>query len=123
MSVESAPKIVIQNKLRRSREKIKELNPLVESKRTLAVNGLAVALCSEDKSGLIIDGIPGAELNELSAQISSYSADNTVGAIDDLTDVNALRQHLINYLPYYSEIFGSHPSTRALQRIRTHIVR
>ncbi|KAF8904120.1 hypothetical protein CPB84DRAFT_1835747 [Gymnopilus junonius] len=67
MSVEPAPKIVIQNKLRRSREKINELNPLVKSKR--------------------------AELNELSAQISSYSADSSVGAIDDLTDKHLEATH------------------------------
>ena len=35
MSIEAAPKIVIQNKLRRSREKLSELIPLMESKRTL----------------------------------------------------------------------------------------
>ncbi|PPR05914.1 hypothetical protein CVT26_008808 [Gymnopilus dilepis] len=60
MCVEASPKIVLQNKLRRAREKMDELKPLVESKRS--------------------------ELNELSAQISSYTADNTVGIIDDLTD-------------------------------------
>ncbi|KAF8192143.1 hypothetical protein BJ912DRAFT_963009 [Pholiota molesta] len=60
MSIEPAPKVVIQNKLRRSTEKLLELGPLIQSKRS--------------------------ELNALSAQISSYIADHSVGAIDDLTD-------------------------------------
>lgn len=33
MSVEPAPKVFIQNKLRRSRDKLAELVPLIDSKR------------------------------------------------------------------------------------------
>ncbi|KDR82365.1 hypothetical protein GALMADRAFT_237644 [Galerina marginata CBS 339.88] len=60
ISVEPEPKIYIQNKLRRSREKINELTPLMELNR--------------------------AELKQLSSQVASYTVDNGVGAIDDLTD-------------------------------------
>ncbi|KAF8968963.1 hypothetical protein BDZ97DRAFT_1797220 [Flammula alnicola] len=60
VSIEPAPKIVIQNKLRRSREKLSELAPLIHSKR--------------------------AEFNQLSSQVTSYRADHSVGAIDELTD-------------------------------------
>jgi len=34
MSIEEVPKIVMQNKLRRAQEKLNELIPLTESKRT-----------------------------------------------------------------------------------------
>ncbi|PPQ86318.1 hypothetical protein CVT25_005619 [Psilocybe cyanescens] len=67
MSTEPAPKIFIQNKLRRSREKLQELTPLTESKR--------------------------AESNQLSSQLSSYTADVSVGPIDDLTDKHLEAEH------------------------------
>ncbi|KAJ3507047.1 hypothetical protein NLJ89_g6523 [Agrocybe chaxingu] len=60
MSIDPAPKIVIQNKLRRSREKLEELIPLMESRRT--------------------------ESSQLSSQVSSYIPDHTLGTIDELHD-------------------------------------
>ncbi|KJA24386.1 hypothetical protein HYPSUDRAFT_38820 [Hypholoma sublateritium FD-334 SS-4] len=60
MNIEPAPKVVMQNKLRRSREKLAELMPLIQDKRL--------------------------ELKKLSARISSYCADHLAGDIDDSTD-------------------------------------
>ncbi|KAF9473432.1 hypothetical protein BDN70DRAFT_997635 [Pholiota conissans] len=67
MNVELAPKVVIQNKMRRSQEKLLELRPLIESKRS--------------------------ELNNLTAQVSAYTADYSVGTIDDLTDKYLEAEH------------------------------
>ncbi|KAH0586539.1 hypothetical protein H2248_007764 [Termitomyces sp. 'cryptogamus'] len=60
ISVESAPKIVLQNKLNRCRLKIQELTPLLDAKRK--------------------------ELEHLSSQFSSYQADHTLGPIDELIE-------------------------------------
>lgn len=60
MSIEPTPKVFIQNKLRRCREKMEELRPLIETKRN--------------------------ELNRLSSQVQAYTADHSLGTIDELTD-------------------------------------
>ncbi|KAF9561091.1 hypothetical protein CPC08DRAFT_750151 [Agrocybe pediades] len=67
IDVEEAPKIVIQNKLRRTQGKLAELKPLTESKR--------------------------AESKLLASQITSYIPDTSVGAIDDLTDNHLEVEH------------------------------
>ncbi|KAF4617582.1 hypothetical protein D9613_005637 [Agrocybe pediades] len=70
INVEEAPKIVIQNKLRRTQGKLAELKPLTESKRRA-----------------------GAESKLLASQITSYIPDTSVGAIDDLTDNHLEVEH------------------------------
>ncbi|CAA7269111.1 unnamed protein product [Cyclocybe aegerita] len=69
MSIDPAPKIVIQNKLRRSREKLEELIPLMESRRT--------------------------ESHQLSSQLSSYIPDHTLGTIDELHDSYLDAEHQV----------------------------
>ncbi|KAF9046761.1 hypothetical protein BJ165DRAFT_1345726, partial [Panaeolus papilionaceus] len=60
VSIETAPKVVMQNKLRRSLEKLQELKPLINAKQK--------------------------ELDKLFGQVSAYTPDNQVGTIDDLLD-------------------------------------
>ncbi|KAF9523898.1 hypothetical protein CPB83DRAFT_647994 [Crepidotus variabilis] len=60
MSIETAPKIVIQNKLRRSKEKLNELIPLMETKSV--------------------------ESKDFYAKLTAFHSENSVGPIDDLTD-------------------------------------
>ena len=81
MSIEPAPKIVMQNKLRRSREKLAELMPLIQDKRESS----CPAICRP--IDIFYPSWSGSELNKLSTRISSYCADHLAGEIDDLTDV------------------------------------
>ncbi|KAG6849331.1 hypothetical protein H0H93_009376 [Arthromyces matolae] len=69
ISVDPAPKIVLQNKLSRCRSKLHELLPLVDTKQT--------------------------ELNQLSNQVSAYKADHVLGSIDELTQSLLDLQHQV----------------------------
>ncbi|KAF8817208.1 hypothetical protein BYT27DRAFT_7205072 [Phlegmacium glaucopus] len=60
MSIEPAPKVFLQNKLRRCREKLHELTPLTNSKRI--------------------------ELNQLSSRVHSYSSDHAESDFDEVID-------------------------------------
>ncbi|KIM35924.1 hypothetical protein M413DRAFT_325021 [Hebeloma cylindrosporum] len=85
MSVEPSPKVFIQNKLRRSREKLAELIPLIESKR--------------------------AELNQLSLEVSSYTPDHSVGHIDELTDRYLDAEHQLAFYATSERILNTEIDT------------
>ncbi|TEB30594.1 hypothetical protein FA13DRAFT_1755022 [Coprinellus micaceus] len=67
MSVEPAPKVFIQNKLRRSKEKISELQSVIYSKKT--------------------------EVSQAARPVTGYRADHTLGSIDDSTDAYLEAEH------------------------------
>ncbi|KAF6744502.1 hypothetical protein DFP72DRAFT_1094692 [Ephemerocybe angulata] len=67
MSVDPAPKVFIQNKLRRCKEKLGELQPVVYSKKT--------------------------EVAGAASKIKTYQADHTLGPIDDQTDAYIEAEH------------------------------
>ncbi|PPQ65151.1 hypothetical protein CVT24_011046 [Panaeolus cyanescens] len=79
VSVEAAPKVVIQNKLRRSLEKLQELKPLIHAKRLFGSNLILI-------SHRLAHGVTEKELEKLSTQVSAYKPDHQVGTIDDLLD-------------------------------------
>jgi hypothetical protein len=60
MSVEPAPKIFLQNKLSKCRTKLEELGPLIEAKR--------------------------GEKEQFSKLITAYSADPSLGKVEDISD-------------------------------------
>ncbi|KAG2010325.1 hypothetical protein CC2G_013159 [Coprinopsis cinerea AmutBmut pab1-1] len=73
MSVEPVPKVFIQNKLRRCKEKLQELQPLINAKKS--------------------------EVGQLERQVQGYQPDHQLGKIDDLVDSYLEAEHqLIYYL-------------------------
>lgn len=69
MSIEPAPKIVLQNKLSKCRSNLQEVAPLIETKRR--------------------------ELDQFTLSLSAYTPDHTVGNIDEISDNYLDAQHHI----------------------------
>ncbi|KAG6889878.1 hypothetical protein C0995_013852 [Termitomyces sp. Mi166 len=85
ISVEPAPKIVLQNKLSRCRSKLDELTPLIDTKHK--------------------------ELDRLSSQFSSYKADHCLGPIDELTEKLLEAQHQFAFYSSSKRVLRSEEET------------
>lgn len=79
MSIEPAPKIVLQNKLSKCRSNLQEVAPLIETKRKSNQHTHVQSLPNR--------GI-GRELDQFTLSLSAYTPDHTVGNIDEISDVS-----------------------------------
>lgn len=100
MYVEPAPKVVLQNRLHRCRNKASELSPLMQSKsmwkgtlRTPILDLLTGGRSYSHLFGLLL----GEEATSMSSQLVTYTPDSSIGAIDELTDVRTICLELDNY--------------------------
>lgn len=78
MCLEPSPKVFLQNRLVRSRTKLQELESVLGAKREGAY-----ILVTRD----LTHTPAGDEVEQYTTLIASYSADNTLGNIDDAVNV------------------------------------
>jgi hypothetical protein len=81
MNKDPAPKVVLQNKLRLSKDKLVDLDKLMNPIREWPV------LADLNHVSFIWPLYIGASSDQFDLQLSSYQPDHLVGAVDDLIDV------------------------------------
>lgn len=82
MSVDPVPKVFIQNKLRKCREKLQELQPIISSQ--------SKSPCPRINSQSQLLQISEGEASQTARSIEGYRPDHSVGTIDELTDVRSV---------------------------------
>ena len=94
MSVDPVPKVFIQNKLRKCREKLQELQPIISSQSESLLYTL-FSMYSPSNTLQISEG----DAAQTARSIENYRPDHSVSAIDELTDVgSALLGHRLRLL-------------------------
>ena len=114
MSVDPAPKVLIQNKLAKCRSKLQELSPLINAKR----------MCSNSYAGAHTDVIhSGQEVDKYTKLVVAYTGDRSLGDIDDLTNVGCVMtlavEHNHSYQLSTAELFGVQTTIGLLVVFRT----